>query len=341
MCRIINIERQAMPTVSLIATVLNEGQSIRTLLESLRGQLRPPDEVVIVDGGSSDGTYEFLTSQSSELPFPLRASQAPGCNISEGRNLAINNASGEVIAVTDAGVRLHPAWLESLVAPFDQPQAPDVSCGFFESEPHSFFEWVLGAITLPRVDEIDPATFAPSSRSVAFRKAAWQAVGGYPEWLDYCEDLIYDFRLRDAGFRFSFSPQAMVGFRSRKNLKAFFKQYYRYARGDGKADLYFGRHLLRYGVYLGLIPATIALAVAVHPLFWLLLIPSLTAILWRAFKRLLPELCTLGWGGRLHALAWLPVICVTGDVAKMLGYPVGVVWRCKHKPPLDTRKRHL
>ncbi len=42
--------------VSVIATVLNEAGSIDLLLDSLAGQTRPPDEVVIVDGGSSDGT---------------------------------------------------------------------------------------------------------------------------------------------------------------------------------------------------------------------------------------------------------------------------------------------
>ena len=58
--------------------------------------------------------------------------------------------------------------------------------GFFRADPHSPFEVAMGATVLPLRDEIDPATFLPSSRSVAFRKAAWQAVGGYPEWIDYC-----------------------------------------------------------------------------------------------------------------------------------------------------------
>ncbi len=44
--------------VSVIATVLNEGQAIERLLESLAAQTRPPDEVVIADGGSTDETVE-------------------------------------------------------------------------------------------------------------------------------------------------------------------------------------------------------------------------------------------------------------------------------------------
>ena len=96
----------------------------------------------------------------------------------------------------------------------------------------------MGATVLPTVDEVKPESFLPSSRSVAFTKEAWEAAGGYPEWIDYCEDLIFDFRLRDAAGPFAWAPEAVAHFRPRGSLKSFFKQYYRYARGDGKADLW-------------------------------------------------------------------------------------------------------
>src|SRR5205085_4115204 len=87
------------------------------------------------------------------------------------------------------------------------------------------------------------------SRSVAFRKSAWAEVGGYPEWLDYSEDLVFDMSLRDVGKRFAFAPEARAYFRPRSTLRAFFLQYYRYARGDGKADLWRKRHAARYLTY--------------------------------------------------------------------------------------------
>ena len=42
-----------------------------------------------------------------------------------------------------------------------------------------------------------PARFLPSSRSVAFRKSAWTAIGGYPAWLDYGEDIVFDLALQE------------------------------------------------------------------------------------------------------------------------------------------------
>jgi len=187
--------------VSVIATVLNEAQSIEALLDSLLRQTRPPDEVVIVDGGSTDGTLGRVEGFGRATDLSLKVLSLPGCNISQGRNLAIGTARGPLIAATDAGVRLEDDWLEELLAPFGKDDPPDVVGGFFVSAPESTFELALGAVTLPTVGEIDPARFYPSSRSIAFRREAWEAIGGYPEWLDYCEDLLFDFALLDAGRR--------------------------------------------------------------------------------------------------------------------------------------------
>ena len=59
-----------MPTVSVIATVYNEGSSVSRLLDSLATQSRPPDQVVIVDGGSSDDTLEILNQYAASQPSP-------------------------------------------------------------------------------------------------------------------------------------------------------------------------------------------------------------------------------------------------------------------------------
>lgn len=327
--------------VSVICTVFNEAGTIEALWRSLLSQTRLPDEVIIVDGGSTDGTLEKLERLAQGVRLPLRVISQPGCNISEGRNVAIRAAQGELIVGVDAGVRLEKDWLAGLVAPFERADPPDVVAGFFVADPYSIFELALGAVTLPRLEEINPVTFNPSSRSVAFRRAAWQKVGGYPEWLDYCEDLLFDFALRDAGYRFAFAPRAVVHFRPRKTLAAFFKQYYRYARGDGKADLYLYRHLIRYATYWVIMPLLIALAAVHHPLWLLGLVVGLGAMLRKPLRRLLPQLQGLSWREWLIAFAWLPIIRLTGDVAKMCGYPVGVLWRWRHAPPGDWPKRRF
>ncbi|MBN1218001.1 MAG: glycosyltransferase [Anaerolineae bacterium] len=319
-----------MLKVSVICTVLNEGEAIQKLLDSLAEQTRSADEIIFVDGGSTDNTIAILQAYAQQHKLPLQVLVKPGANISRGRNAAIAAAAGPIIASTDAGVRLDRQWLEELLKPFAANPPPAVVSGFFVPDPQSAFEVALGATVLPDVSEINPNTFLPSSRSVAFFKSSWQAVGGYPEWLDYCEDLIFDFRLRDAVGPFAFAPRAVAYFRPRRSWQAFFKQYYQYARGDGKADLWRKRHVIRYLAYVLVLPLLLVLGVAVSPLWWLFgVILGGLGLFLTPYKRLPLLWRSLSARQKLQAICWVPIIRISGDIAKMIGYPVGWKWRLK------------
>jgi glycosyltransferase involved in cell wall biosynthesis len=314
------------PKVALVVTVLDEAETIDPLLASVAAQTRPPDEVVVVDGGSSDGTHERLGEWTARLP--LRRLREPGASISRGRNKGIAACTAELVAVTDAGVRLDERWLERLLAGLREDA--DVVSGFFVADPRTVFERALGATTLPARADVRAARFLPSSRSVLFRRAAWEAVGGYPEWLDYGEDLVFDLALKRHGSRFAFAPTALVYFRPRRSLGAFFRQYYRYARGDGKAGLWPRRHAVRYAAYLTLL---VLLARATSTRRWPWLLPVVLGAVGytrRPYARLKPWLRDLDPPRVVSALALVPVIRLVGDVAKMLGYPVGRLWRLRH-----------
>ncbi len=302
-------------------------------MESLAEQSRRPDEVVIVDGGSTDGTVALLQDWAASDRLQLQVLEAPGANISQGRNVAIAAATGEVIAATDAGVRLEQGWLEALVAPFEEAgndHSVAVVAGWFVADPQSPFEVAMGATVLPTEHEIKADTFLPSSRSVAFRKIAWEAVGGYPEWLDFCEDLIFDLRLHDRYGAFPFAPEAKVHFRPRGSLRAFFKQYYQYARGDGKADLWRKRHLVRYLTYLVVGPGLLALALLHSAWWWLALLAGAAVYTATPYRRMWPMLKGHNLFAKLKMVLLVPIIRIAGDVAKMLGYPVGLVWRLRN-----------
>jgi glycosyltransferase involved in cell wall biosynthesis len=303
--------------VTVVATVRDEVESVEWFLDALAAQTRPADEVVVVDGGSSDGTFAVLTERAARWP-QLTVLRADGTTISAGRNCAVRAATGSVVAVTDAGAEADPEWLERIVGPLVQDPALGVASGYFRPGGRTWFERSLGAIITPHLSEIRADTFLPSSRSVAFRRSWWEEAGGYPEWLTHCEDLVFDLELRRVGARFAFVPDAMVTWRSRPSLRRFFRQYYLYGRGDGDAGLWPRRHLVRYGSYAG---GAALVAPGPHRRARVAVAGSLGAIylakfLRRTKRHLEPRALPAAW-----ALA--PVVVVTGDVAKMVGYPVG------------------
>ena len=136
--------------------------------------------------------------------------------------------------------------------------------------------------------------------------------------------------MRERGVSFSFVPRAIVRWEGRVSFTAFAKQYYRYARGDGKANLWAKRHAIRYCAYAGGI-VLVVLATTVHPLWWIALIAGFLVYLAQPLRRIIFFKDKLGHKLPL-ALLLSPFVVVLGDVSKMIGFPVGVAWKRKHRP---------
>jgi glycosyltransferase involved in cell wall biosynthesis len=302
--------------VALVVTVRDEASSIFDLLAAIDGQTLAPNEVVIVDGGSSDGTVSELERWARSRPTVTIAT-APGASIPAGRNIAISKTTESIVAVTDAGCIPDRDWLYHLVAALDDP-AVEVAMGYYRAAPRSRFERLVDCLNLPDAGEVDPEKFMPSSRSVAFRRYVWEQVGGYPEWLPVGEDQWFDHRIVEAGYRRRFVPEAIVRWRLRPDLRSFVRQYYRYAWGDGASGMYPRRHALRFGTYSA---AVVSVVVARrHPR--LLAAPAIAGLAWlrpsyaRAARRLPAS-------ERLTALPGIPALTAVMDVAKMVGWLAG------------------
>ncbi|MGH2539311.1 MAG: glycosyltransferase [Actinomycetota bacterium] len=301
--------------VTLISTVKDCAATVPAFLASLSSQSRQPDEVVIVDGGSTDGTADAFR-RGEDITVIVE----PGANIARGRNVALRAATHEVIAATDADCELDPGWLERIVAPLEA--GADVAMGWYEPVAESFLERCMASVNLPLDPQgVDPGAFNPSHRSVAYRREAIDAVGGYPEWLPIGEDMWVDLRWRELGMDMRFAPEAVVRWGLREDLWATWHQYFRYARGDALAGMHPERHMLRFGAYAGL-----AAALASRKA-WPKMAAAAGAIAYtrepvrrgRARGRTPRE--------RLAATIAVPALMAFTDTAKMAGYAVGLADR--------------
>jgi glycosyltransferase involved in cell wall biosynthesis len=247
--------------ISLVSTVYNDRDGLYTFFESMEKQARFPDEILIVDAGSNDGTWELMQTEASrkDRPWKMKALQESRCNVARGRNLAIEAASGDIIISTDIGCDWDREWLEELAAPFDGDSSIEQVNGSWAVKredlhgPWAIAEWAL------KGDQRLEATAEShcSSRSIAYRKGTWTALGGYPEDLSLAgDDAVYDYLSVRAGVKRVGAPKIRCYWHRHESLKAFYKEAFRYGIGDGEAgiranDVYLvGGRLLFEGVCL-------------------------------------------------------------------------------------------
>jgi glycosyltransferase involved in cell wall biosynthesis len=300
--------------VSLVATVKDARAHIERFLQSIREQTRQPDEIVIVDGGSTDGTVEVLRKAES-----VTLIEEPGANIARGRNVAIGAATHDVIAVSDADCTLSPQWLERLLEPIER--GAQVSMGAYRARPEGLFQACAAAVAVPLPDEIREETFMPSSRSVAFRRETYILADGYPEFLDRGEDMYLDLRWRELGVRMKLAPDAVAYWPPRDTLREHWRQYAGYARHDAIGGMYPRRHAIRFAVYGG---AVVTLARRRPRLLALGAIAG-AAYVARPLRRALRMLSDPA--DRAASVALVPALMAVTDTAKMAGYLSGFIRR--------------
>lgn len=308
--------------ISLVATVLNEKVNLPEWLEGLLSQSVLPDEVVIVDGGSADGTWEYL-KEKSRANTRLKVFKHPG-NISVGRNFAVGQAQGDLIVVTDAGCNYHHDWFKKIAEAVNKNPNKFAATAFgpWLKKEDGFLTYLISAATIPAPDEF-ARDWLPSSRSVAFSKELWQKAGGYPEWLPICEDVMFDLKIKKLGVAPELAREPLVFWRPRTTLGAYFKQLFKYTRSDGQAGLWLYRQLIRYATYISAI--LLVYLSLTQNLWWTwLILAGLVVYLQKFWNRWLNFTQGRSFVYRLSGQIVLPLIIAWGDLAKMCGWPVGV-----------------
>jgi len=227
-----------MPAVSVVSTVLNESAAIDALVESLMWQTLAPAEVIIVDGGSTDGTWERLEAARSKYPalVPIRdescSLQRSAGPIARGRNVAITAASSDVIACADAGCTYPPDWLANLTAPIFAGDS-EYSVGGSYIDPTNSTVWDVASAPFFGV-KLNPgaATKSCTARSMAFRKELWRRVGGFPETVLLGEDTLFDAKARQLVTP-AFAKRAKAHYQPRYTFGAALRQIGNYSAAWG------------------------------------------------------------------------------------------------------------
>jgi glycosyltransferase involved in cell wall biosynthesis len=293
-----------MPPVSIVLTELNEAAEIARAVESLLAQQPPAAEVIVVDGGSTDGTWEYLSAKSAADPrlvairdesCSLKHSDGP---ISRGRNVAIRAAKSEVVACADAGCAYAPGWLRNLTAPIAAGTA-EYALGGSLLDPESPTPWDVASAPFFSI-KLDPVapTKSCTARSMAFTRALWQRAGGFPEHIFYAEDTYFDLVVRTLTVP-AFVDQAKALYRPRYTYRTACAQIARYAASDGIARLRLPRLARNAARCLLELAALVSLQWSVAPLVAVLAIEG-----WYAFGKDFAQVARFGRKAILARLAF-------------------------------------
>ena len=224
--------------VSVIVPVRDEEESIRELLDGLLEQTRPPDEIIITDGGSVDATPHIIEDYIRN-GAPVRLIRAGAALPGRGRNLSAAQAQSEWLGFTDAGIRPAKDWLEALCRRASQDDTVDMVYGSWSPVTDTFFKECAAIAYVPPPTTRQGTVVRPRFiASTLLRRSAWEAVGGFPENLRSGEDLVFMDRVEGAGFRFVHEPSAEVQWTLRPTLLSTFQRFLVYSRNNIRAGLF-------------------------------------------------------------------------------------------------------
>jgi glycosyltransferase involved in cell wall biosynthesis len=299
-----------MEKISVIITVRNEQKTLPALLHSIEAQTLLPNEVVIVDGDSTDGTVALLRSWKPK--FPVQILQKEG-NRSVGRNAAIAASHHPIIAITDAGCVLDKDWLRNITKPFSS--GAEVVAGYYAPLAKNAFERAAAAFMLVQPENVDESHFLPATRSMALHKSIWLKVGRFNERYTYNEDYVFAKMLEKMGAKMAFARTAIVYWSPPTSWRAFYLQVYKFAYGDAYSGILRPKVALiylRYVIFL--------LTILSAPLFIALGILYCIWAIAKHFKHV----------NSVSALVILPIMQIGTDLVVMFGTARGFVQRMMH-----------
>lgn len=217
---------------AVVIPLKNESRELEELLTALARQLGKMDEVICVDTGSTDGTWEILCNFAAAHP-QFKVVREEGACPGRARNIAINQTTAHVIAQIDGGNWPHAHWLQALLAPLIADRA-DYVIGDVAVKPIIKTFWghqvdmspFYGA-SLFRGKHIRGRELHPPAggASVAYKRRVWERAGGLPEWLYTGEDRLFAQKLDQQELRIVFEKNAKIYWEIGPTLRDFLRRH--------------------------------------------------------------------------------------------------------------------
>lgn len=303
--------------VSLVVPLRNERAHLEELIASIRQQTTLPDEVILVDGGSTDGTPAMADRLIGD-DARFRVIEAGPATPGRGRNVGMAAARNAWVALTDGGIQLEPGWLAALLDAAQRNPGVSIVYGAYEPRQDTFFEQcaTLAYVHPPEVRE-GGTTRGRFIASSLVRVDAWKAAGGFPD-LRAAEDLMFMERVREAGCEEAWAPRARVWWRLQPTLGGTYRRFALYSRRNVEAGR---QRYWHYGVARQYLVGAVFIGLALIHSWWWLAVPVLGGLA-RVARSILLRRGAHGWRWCFNPVrfALVGVIILTTDTATLVGW---------------------
>ena len=221
--------------VSVVIAGHNEADSIERCVRSFHEQSRPPDEIVVVSDGSTDGMENTLRELQRNGDVDqvhcthLRAGKSAACNLGE------RWATGDIIVIADCDCTYERHALKEILVPFQDPAIGAVSGNILvrnasETLIATFtaIEYLISISLGKQAAALTDHVTCVSGAFGAFRKTALGQVNGND--VGGGEDLDMTLRLRKAGWKIAFAPDSICYTDTPATFSALVRQRFRWER---------------------------------------------------------------------------------------------------------------
>lgn len=225
------------PTVTVIMPVLNEAAFIKQSLGAVLAQNYPSEklEVLVIDGGSQDGTPEIVRDMARCHPN-LRLLNNPRRIQAAALNIGILAARGDIIVRVDGHTTIAPNYVHTCVADLVQGKADNVGGRMRPVGTTYVGQGIALATSSPF--GIGGSRFHYSAREQyvdtvylgAYWRKTFDQIGLYDEAVNINEDYELNYRLRQAGGKILLNPAIESTYTPRSSLPALWRQYFIYGR---------------------------------------------------------------------------------------------------------------
>ena len=194
------------PRTSVIVRCFNEERHIGRLLSGLVRQANPPDQIIVVDSGSTDATLAI----ASRYPVEIHSIEPARFSFGRSLNVGCRAANGDLLLFASAHVYpVYDTWLTELTAPFSDPEVA-LTYGRQEGNGHTrYSERRVMATWFPTNSIARQDHPFCNNANAAVRRSVWEALP-YDEELTGLEDLDWAKRALESGHAISYVATAPV-----------------------------------------------------------------------------------------------------------------------------------